>query len=139
MLSLLLSFLLSFMIKTFANNNINYYIPSCTTCKWFIPNINEDYGKCKIFGEKTQVHKKKVYPFKYKNQGKEEFILTIYNYAKHCRENENQCGKYAYFYEKNNLMDMDLVTKMDYLKMNNQDLYEYTKFIQNNKKDYFSS
>jgi hypothetical protein len=127
------------MIKTFANNNINYYIPSCTTCKWFIPNINEDYGKCKIFGEKTQVHKKKVYPFKYKNQGKEEFILTIYNYAKHCRENENQCGKYAYFYEKNNLMDMDLVTKMDYLKMNNQDLYEYTKFIQNNKKDYFSS
>jgi len=139
MLSLLLSFLLSFMIKTFANNNINYYIPSCTTCKWFIPNINEDYGKCKIFGEKTQVYKKKVYPFKYKNQGKEEFILTIYNYAKHCRDNENQCGKHAYFYEKNDLMDMDLVTKMDYLKMNNQDLYEYTKFIQNNKKDYFSS
>ena len=37
------------------------------------------------------------------------------------------------------LMEMDLVTKMDYLKINNQYLYEYTKFIQNNKKDYFSS
>jgi molybdopterin synthase catalytic subunit len=69
------------MIKTFANNNVNYYIPSCTTCKWFIPNINEDYGKCKIFGEKTQVHKKKVYPFKYKNQGKEVNALTMEAYS----------------------------------------------------------
>jgi len=120
-------------IFAFANNNIKNYIPSCTTCKWFIPNINEDYGKCKIFGEKKLFLKNK------NQEKKEEFTLTVYNYAKHCRDNEGQCGKDAYFYEKNDLMEMDLVTKMDYLKINNQYLYEYTKFIQNNKKDYFSS
>lgn len=139
MLKLLLTFVNLYTLA-FANNNVNYCIPSCSTCKWFIPNINEDYGKCKIFGEKKLFHKKKLYPFKNINQEKEEeFALTIYNYAKHCRDNEGQCGKDAYFYEKNDLIDMDLVTKMDYLKINNQDLYEYTKFIQNNKKDYFSS
>jgi len=126
MLKLLLTFV-NLYIFAFANNNIKHYIPSCTTCKWFIPNINEDYGKCKIFAEKKLFYKNK------------DFTLTIYNYAKHCRDNEGQCGKDAYFYEKNDLMDMDLATKMDYLKINNQELYEYTKFIQNNKKDYFSS
>ena len=127
MMKLLLTFVNLYMLA-FANNNINHYIPSCSTCKWFIPNINEDYGKCKIFGEKQLFNKKK-----------EEFILTVYNYAKHCRDNEGQCGKDAYFYEKNDLINMDLVTKMEYLKINNQDLYEYTNFIRNSKKDYFSS
>lgn len=119
-------------IIIYANNMKNIQI--CNTCKWFIPNINDDYGKCKMFGENLFLDKKEIL-----NKNEEKYNLIIHNYAKHCRENENQCGEKGYFYEKNNLLDIDIQSKIEYLKLNNQELYQYTKFIKNNKKDYFSS
>lgn len=108
-------------------DNIKHYTQSCNTCKWFIPNINDDYGKCKMFGEKTLLNEDK-------NRGKKGFDLINYNYAKHCRENENQCGKYGYFYEKNNLIDeINNKNRVDELKIINSDLYYYTKFLEKSK------
>jgi hypothetical protein len=102
-----------------SSNNIKSFIPNCKTCKWFIPNINEEYGKCKMFGEKNN-----------KISEKNVFNYVSYNYAIHCRNNEKQCGKYGYLYEKNDLLqDIDIIHKMEKLKLNNKELYEYTKFL----------
>ena len=102
---------------------MNKKIISCNTCKWFIPNINDDYSKCKMFKEKSNIFNK-------------DFDFIIYNYAKHCRSNENQCGKDGFFYEKNELFLKNMASKddkIDFLKNNNEDLYNYTQFLENNK------
>ena len=64
--------------------------PLCSNCKNYIPIktsicFNNDkyfggFGLCKAFGNK--------------------YDLIRYSFAKHCRENENQCGKEGYFYEE---------------------------------------
>jgi hypothetical protein len=73
--------------------------PSCNSCKHFVPNIKgndfDNYGLCKIF--------KNVF---YCNGDK----LTIYDFAMHCRNNENQCGKNGYLYQhfsEKNIIDYD--------------------------------
>jgi len=60
--------------------------PSCTTCKFYIPNnrLHNDLGLCSMF-KTTSYHRNK------------EYILP--NYAIHCRENENLCGKTGFLYE----------------------------------------
>lgn len=65
--------------------------PKCFNCKHYMPNKNhtgfyyDEYGSgvglCKMFGNRHD--------------------LIRYSFAKHCRENENQCGKYGYLYEEN--------------------------------------
>lgn len=105
------------------SNNIksSSSIPNCRTCKWFVPNINEEYSKCKMFREK-------------KNELSENvgFDYIMYNYARHCRDNENQCGKNGYLYEKNDLFEEeDIINKIEQLKINNKELYDYTKFLDN--------
>ena len=60
--------------------------PLCSSCKHFIPNVKifDDLGLCKMFNE-ISTHKGKQY--------------TLSNYAIHCRENENLCGKAAHLFE----------------------------------------
>ena len=81
------------------------YKPSCTNCKWFImPNngINADLGLCSKF-------KDTIY-----DKGVEK---VIYNFATHCRNNENLCGKEGLLYEENNETKQ---IKMDYEDLNNR-------------------
>jgi hypothetical protein len=60
--------------------------PQCASCKHFVPNVKifNDLGLCNLFKE-TSIHKGKEY--------------TRQNYAIHCRENENLCGKAGFLYE----------------------------------------
>ena len=70
---------ISFIASVFSYN------PSCIYCKHFIPNknINTDLGLCKMFQETT-------YSSGY---------IRLYNFAKHCRNDENLCGKSGFLYE----------------------------------------
>jgi hypothetical protein len=59
----------------------------CINCKWFIPNKDpnmKDYGLCKIY--------KNVLPDKNGER-------IIYDYAIHCRINENMCGETGYMFD----------------------------------------
>jgi hypothetical protein len=67
-----------------------YSIPSCKTCKWYIPQVNmspfckDDLGLCGFYKNKYNYNNIEVY---------------IYEYAKHCRNNDNLCGRLGYLYE----------------------------------------
>lgn len=52
---------------------------SCLKCKWFVPDLksNNEFGGCKLF-KNTYV--------------KNNVEVVIYDFAKHCRENEKLCG-----------------------------------------------
>ena len=60
--------------------------PSCASCKHFIPNVKlfNDLGLCRMFKNE------------YYNKGAS---VMLPNYAVHCRENENLCGKEGVLYE----------------------------------------
>jgi hypothetical protein len=67
----------------------------CINCKWFIPNNNpemKDYGTCKIFKNVLQ-----------DTSGEK----IIYDYASHCRINEDMCGKTGYLFEPSNETALD--------------------------------
>jgi len=72
-----------------------------------------------------------------KSKSKSSVDLNIYNYAKHCRENENLCGKTAIFYEKKEVLDntSELMDKIEKLKLRNKILYDYSIYIKNNEKN----
>ena len=56
--------------------------PSCTSCKFFIPHkTNPDLGLCKMFQDRIYNDK------------------LVKNLAKHCRNNEDLCGKDGFLYE----------------------------------------
>lgn len=63
------------------------YEPHCHSCKWFIPssaNSLSDYGLCRMFKNTFDTNKGSV---------------VIYDYAKHCRANEHQCGKTGWLFD----------------------------------------
>ena len=72
---------ISFIMTVFS------YSPACMSCKHFIPNknLNNDLGLCKMFQET-------IY-----NNG----YIRLYNFATHCRNDENLCGKSGFLYEDN--------------------------------------
>ena len=65
-------------------------IPDCTSCKYFIPNTNgnKDYGLCKMFKN---------------NFNCDGNTVEIFDYASHCRKNNNLCGVNGYLYEAKTL------------------------------------
>jgi hypothetical protein len=70
---------------------VNYsfsFNPSCSSCKWFIPQKkdNNDYGLCGFYKNKYDLL---------------EGNITIYEFATHCRKNESMCGEKGYMYEPN--------------------------------------
>ena len=115
---------------------INYIIaynvmPSCVSCKWFIPNSkgNNDLGLCKIFKET------------YKNKDL-EFVQN--NYAKHCRMDENLCGKKGFLYESSSTSSVEIIYDQeelmnDYDELNNRCCGEVneTDEIEQLEKDFF--
>ena len=64
--------------------------PSCSSCKWNIPDKRgvNDYSLCKMFK-----------PLKYDCQCKGGIM---YEFAEHCRNNENMCGQNAFLFEPYN-------------------------------------
>lgn len=72
---------------SFCMNTIQY--KSCDTCKWFSPNEHRiEYGLCTLFKEKMYVADQQ---------------RLISNFAKHCRNNENLCGKEGRLHESTTL------------------------------------
>jgi len=67
------------------------YNPSCSSCKFFIPdkNIHSGLGLCKMF-------QNTVYEY-----GKGTGYIRLYNFAAHCRNDEKLCGNPGYLYEPN--------------------------------------
>jgi len=101
----------------------------CINCKYFIPYKNNkisDYGLCKMFGNKV---------------GDKKNEKNIYNFAKHCRDDENLCGKNAIFYEEiekniNDTLDNNKsVTKENNIKIMEDEMKklinDYYKFLRN--------
>jgi hypothetical protein len=65
------------------------YEPSCTTCKFFIPNLQKpELGLCKMFQDKIYVNNR---------------ARLVKNLALHCRSNENLCGKKGFLYQQINI------------------------------------
>jgi len=72
-------------INAFEITNLN---PSCSSCKWFIPDNRglNDYGLCKMFKNK--------YEYQYNNKEN-----VVYEFASHCRSNKNMCGPNGFLFE----------------------------------------
>lgn len=73
----------------FCNFLLSYsYEPPCQACKWFIPNYigykYNDYGLCKMYKNYCMINGNKT---------------PIYNFAKHCRNDELLCGKSGFLFE----------------------------------------
>jgi hypothetical protein len=62
--------------------------PSCSTCKFFIPNLKPELGLCSMFQDKIYVND-------------EERLVK--NLALHCRSNDKLCGKSGFLYESINI------------------------------------
>ena len=74
----------------------NAFHPPCSTCKFYVLPIsnknNPDLGLCALF--KNKMMKNKIYD-KYNNNNE----MLVKNYAMHCRNDENLCGKSGFAYE----------------------------------------
>ena len=128
----MLSYLLIFSVINFAY--AFEVIPSCASCKWFIPNNkgNPDLGLCKMF-RYTYLHK-----------GKE---MIQHDFSTHCRSSENLCGKTGFLYEpisgerQESMLEPKEVTDFvnDYDELNNRCCGEVneTDEIEQLEKDFF--
>jgi len=122
----------------------------CTNCKYYIPNNrgNNDLGLCKMFINKCY------------HRGKE---YNLPNYAIHCRNNENLCGKTGNLYEPINVnldknkINIDLqndlnilneinnrccgeVNETDEIEQFEKDFFEiFQKIKKHNKKNFYGS
>lgn len=110
--------LLSFIMQVFS------YEQLCSSCKHFIPHIrnNQELGLCKMF--KTTPHQDKN--------------IIIYDFALHCRNNENLCGKSGVLHEP-----YDEITKKifsdDFEELNNRCCGEVNEIdeIEELERDFF--
>ena len=65
--------------------------PACTTCKFFIPHKSSpDLGLCNVFKEKIVNN-----------------VFMLKNFADHCRNDENLCGKSGFLYEPINEFEVN--------------------------------
>lgn len=62
----------------------------CTNCKWFLP--KDKNGLCKMFG-------------------KLDLKRSFYEFADHCRKNENMCGESGYLFDKREPNDLKMIIK----------------------------
>jgi hypothetical protein len=97
--------IVSYIILLSLFNIIYGFEKPCIKCKFYIPTIgNNDLGLCKIFKEVSYVDKN----------------IVIHNFAIHCRNNENLCGKDGIFYEPN-------LNYIDTISIHNDDNNEVTQ------------
>ena len=65
--------------------------PACTTCKFFIPHKSSpELGLCNVFKEKIVNN-----------------VFMLKNFADHCRNNEDLCGKSGFLYESKDILSND--------------------------------
>ncbi len=84
--------------------------PPCSSCKFYIPNKKEnlELGLCKMFTTNVSPKFNDIEP--------------LPNFAVHCRNNENLCGKSGFLYEKaevnndSDKVDSEMVNEYEYLK-----------------------
>jgi hypothetical protein len=96
--------LLYLLLLSFVSNIFSYE-PSCSTCKFFIPHVNgnKELGLCKM---------SKNTPYLDKN-------VIVYDFALHCRNNENLCGNSGFLYEPDDeTIKKDFID--DYEELNNR-------------------
>jgi len=109
--------MLSYVLLLSLINIVFAYNPSCNSCKWFVPvtsnKLSTDLGLCSMFKNSC-----------YDNEGNE---VVIRNFATHCRNDENLCGKSGVLYESKNVVaeyDEASVNKKqimdDYDELNNR-------------------
>jgi len=82
---------LLYFLYIYMNCEIYAQNKQCVNCKHFIPHKNNkivSLGLCRMFGNKVNSND---------NIKKSEKIL--YNFAQHCRDDENLCGKNGSLYE----------------------------------------
>lgn len=96
--------MLSYILGILLITNIVAFDPCCSTCKFFIPNKqgNIDLGLCKMF----------------QNTAYNSNNVLIPNFATHCRNDENLCGKTGFVYEARTEMDSDIIR--EYNELNNK-------------------
>jgi hypothetical protein len=86
---LFLSFIFTFPFNSFIKCLTLYDKPLCSSCKWFISSNKgllreDDYGLCKLYKNNYDINGNK---------------MIIYEYAKHCRTNEDMCGSEGHLYD----------------------------------------
>ena len=88
-------------------NSVYSFKPSCSTCKFFIPNNDKpDLGLCNMFQDKLY--------------NKDNSVL-VKNMAAHCRRDENLCGESGFLHESNKTNENEQVERME--------TYEYIKSV----------
>ena len=69
--------------------------PLCSSCRWFLPNsMGFEYGLCKLYKCNYNINSKQN--------------LVLYEFAEHCRNNENMCGKKGFLYDKKSPYELKL-------------------------------
>jgi len=87
-----------FLILFYYLGYIYAFKPLCSSCKFYTPHkSNEQLGLCELF----------------KENGLNNILLK--NFASHCRNNENLCGKSGFLYESKNTQKIisDIIDKLD--------------------------
>jgi hypothetical protein len=82
---------LLYFLYIYMNCEIYAQNKQCTNCKYFIPHKNNkivSLGLCRMFGNKVN-----------SNENNKMNEKMVYNFAQHCRDDENLCGKNASLYE----------------------------------------
>jgi len=108
----------------------------CANCKYFIPHKNNkivSLGLCRMFGNKVNSN----------NDNIKKSEKIIYNFAQHCRDDENLCGKNASLYEEGVITITRTVKNNDANNTNDENklsimddemkklLNDYYKFLRN--------
>jgi len=133
--------LLPLLYFLYINMNCQIYAQNkqCANCKYFIPHKNNkivSLGLCRMFGNKVNSNG---------NINGKTSEKMIYNFAQHCRDDENLCGKNATFYEKSITINLepkknntnDIVYNISENKLSIMDdemkklINDYYKFLRN--------
>lgn len=78
------------------------FTPSCSTCKFFIPNNkNHELGLCNMFQDR-------VY-----NKADNDLVKNL---AIHCRKDENLCGESGFLYESDKNEVKNHIENYEYIK-----------------------
>ena len=86
-------------------NSVYSFKPSCSTCKFFIPNNDKpDLGLCNMFQDKLY--------------NKDNSVL-VKNMAAHCRRDENLCGESGFLHESNKTNENEQV-ESNYLSLRSE-------------------
>lgn len=101
--TIMFTFFIFYLNWAFIYSLTCYDKPLCRSCKWFISShISDDYALCKLYKNNLNINGNR---------------MIIYDYAKHCRKNEDMCGEDGFMYdEKKNGYDIDFLEEEEILE-----------------------